>query len=383
AGLFPAGTRLAPRNAEAGFDVPAWDSLSAEARDLFARYMEVYAAMVDNVDQNLARLLDTIDAFGEFDNTIVVFTSDKGGPAEGGPSGTRSYFSQFIHGLDLPPDWNRDVARDPSLIGGPRMAIHYPRGWGRAADPAFGVYKGQTFAGGVRVPFVISWPAGLDAATAGEIRHPYQYVADLLPTLLELAQVERPAERAGRPAQPIDGVSFAPVLHSADASSTHYEQYAEHGGNRGFYRDGWKLLTLHRRGAPFDDREWQLFDVRKDPTETTNVAAEFPEKGQELAAAWEAAAWANTAVPLDEGSAYLRRIRRPDEDAWHAPVRLLPGTPTLERSRASKLIGLRSFAVEVRLTLRDGDQGVLVAHGDQGGGYSLYVEDGRLRFAYN
>jgi arylsulfatase len=252
-----------------------------------------------------------------------------------------------------------------------------------ASNTPFRLYKGQTFAGGVRVPFVISWPAGLDAATAGEVRHPYQYVADLLPTLLELAQVERPAERAGRPAQPIDGMSFAPVLHSVDASGTHYEQYAEHGGNRGFYRDGWKLLTLHRRGAPYDDQEWQLFDVRKDPTETTNVAAEFPEKVQELAAAWETAAWANTVFPLDDGSAYLRRIRRPDEDAWHAPVRLLPGTPTLERSRASKLISLRSFAVEVRVTQRDGDQGVLVAHGDQGGGYSLYVEDGRLRFAYN
>src|SRR5262249_20985363 len=298
-----AGTRLPPRNAEVGFDVPAWDALPAEERDLLARYMEVYAAMVDNVDQNLGRLLATVEALGELDNTIVAFTSDNGGTAEGGRRGSSSYFSQFIHGLDLPPEWTRDVARDPALIGGPRAAIHYPRGWGMASNTPFRLYKGQTFAGGVRVPFVISWPAGLDAATAGEIRHPYQYVADLLPTLLELAQVERPAERAGRPAQPIDGVSFAPVLHSADAPGTHFEPYAEQGGSRGFYRDGWKLLTLHRRGAPYDDREWQLFDVRKDPTETVNVAAEFPEKVQELAAAWEAAAWANTVFPLDDGSA--------------------------------------------------------------------------------
>jgi arylsulfatase len=119
AGLFPAGTRLAPRNAEAGFDVPAWDALPAEQQALFARYMEVYAAMVDNVDQNLGRLLGTVAALGELDNTIVVFTSDNGGTAEGGPGGTRSYLSQFTPGLDLPPEWRRDLARDPALLGGP------------------------------------------------------------------------------------------------------------------------------------------------------------------------------------------------------------------------------------------------------------------------
>jgi arylsulfatase A-like enzyme len=383
AGLFPEGTRLAPRNSEAGLDVPPWDSLSAEDQALFARYMEVYAAMVDNVDQNLGRLLATVEAFGELDNTIVLFTSDNGGTAEGGPRGTRSYFSQFVQNLTLPPEWQRDLPHDPALIGGPRLAIHYPRGWAMASNTPFRLYKTHIFAGGVRVPFLFSWPAGLGPTVEGGVRHQYQYVTDILPTLLALAGVDHPGERAGRPAQPIDGVSFAPVLRDAEARSTHPEQYAEHGGHRGYYRDGWKILTLHRPKTPYDDNEWQLFDVRKDPTETENLAAAFPEKVRELGAAWDAAAWANTVFPLDDGSGYLRSVRNPEEAEWQAPLRLLPGTPTVERYRASRLIQLRSFAVEIRLTRGVDDQGVLVAHGGQSGGYSLYVEQGRLWFAYN
>ena len=155
-GLFPAGTRLAPRNFEPGLEVPAWSDLPADEQRLFARFQEVYAAMVDNIDQNLGRLLATVEAFGELDNTIVVFTSDNGGTAEGGPRGTRSYFSQFAQVVmqrRLPDAWPRDVARNPDLIGGPQAAVHYPRGWGMASNTPFRLYKGHTFAGGVRVSF--------------------------------------------------------------------------------------------------------------------------------------------------------------------------------------------------------------------------------------
>ncbi|HEX8969294.1 MAG TPA: arylsulfatase, partial [Chloroflexota bacterium] len=381
-GLFPEGTRLAPRNFEPGMQVAAWSDLPEEQRLLFARYQEVYAAMVDNIDQNLARVLDTVDAFGELDNTIVVFTSDNGGTAEGGPVGTRSYFSQFAQVVmqqTLPDQWPRDVLRDPDLIGGPRAAVHYPRGWGMASNTPFRLYKGNTFAGGVRVPFLISWPAGL---TRRGIRHQYQYVTDLHATLIHLAGVPRPAERHGRQARDIDGVSFASILHDAAAPGTRFEQYSEVRGNRGFYRDGWKLLTLHGPGTAYSDQEWQLFDVRSDPTETVNLADDFPEKVRELAAAWEAAAWANTVYPLRDAASGPGR-QRPDHDEMAQPVRLLPGTPTLERHRSSRLIALRSFEVTIEVDHREGDNGVLVAHGDQGGGYSVYVESGRLWLAYN
>jgi hypothetical protein len=181
------------------------------------------------------------------------------------------------------------------------------------------------------------------------------------------------------PAKDVDGVSFRPVLSDAAAASTRFEQYSESRGNRGFYRDGWKLLTLHPPGTPYADQEWQLFNVRTDPTETTNVAAEFPDTVRELAAAWESAAWANTVFPLPDGPGR----RRPEEDDLAQPLRLLPGTPTLERFLSSRLIAMRSFAVAIECEHAAGDGGVLVAHGDQGGGYIVYVDAGHLRCAYN
>jgi arylsulfatase len=373
-GLFPPGTELPPRNHEAGHEVEAWADHSDEERALFARYMEVYAAMVDNVDQNLARLLGTIEALGDLENTVVVFTSDNGATEEGGATGSRSYYKKF-GGFTGMTGWNLDVDRDPELIGGPQMLVHYPRGWGMASNTPFRLYKSTTHAGGVRVPLIVSWPAGIPAGARGSTRDQYQYVTDLYPTLLDLAGV---APRDGR-----DGASFAGALREGSDASTHHEQYSECFGNRSFYRDGWKLVALHRRGAAYDDREWELYDITVDPTEVHDLAAEHPEKVQELAEGWEAAAWGNQVFPLDDGTGLLQLLRRPDDEAFHREVRLLPGTPTLERYRSQQLIAFRDFVVDVELEHGPLDEGVLVAHGDQGGGYSLYVESGRLHLAYN
>ncbi|GAB2726809.1 arylsulfatase [Nocardia thraciensis] len=376
-GLFPEGTRQKPRNTEPGYEAQEWDSLSAGEQHRFARYMEVYAAMVDNIDQNLGRLLDVVERLGELDDTIVVFTSDNGGTAEGGPVGTRSYLAEFARVDD--PDWVGDVPHDEELIGTARLGVHYPRGWGQASNTPFRFYKGQTFAGGVRVPFLVSWPKGLPA---NAIRREYVYVTDLAPTLLELAGLRRPTVRNGLTAKDFDGVSAASVLRDPRATSAHIEQYSEMTGHRGFYRDGWKLLALHEPGADIDDPRWQLFDVRTDPTELHDVAARFPEKVAELARAWDEAAWHNTVFPLLTRADLARR--RPEEARLARPLRLLPGTPTLERYRSQRLIAYRDFTVTAELGgYIPGDEGVLVAHGDPQGGYVLFLEDGQAIFGFN
>ena len=373
-GLFPEGTEMAPRNHEPGHEVQPWDEHDVEEQARFARYMETYAAMVDNVDQNLGRLLDVIDALGDADNTVVIFTSDNGATEEGGATGSRSYFKQF-GGLGAMTGWELDTPRDPDLIGGPRVLAHYPRGWGMASNTPFRLYKRSTHAGGVRVPMIVSWPGGTPADAQGTVRPQYQYVTDLFATVLELVGAPPVADQ--------DGASFAAAVTDGATASTHLEQYSECFGNRSFYRDGWKLVANHRRGAPYDESEWELYDITADPTEIHDLAAVERERVRELADAWEAAAWDNQVFPLDDGTGLLQVLRRPDDARFHEPVRILSGTPTLERYRSQRLIAFRSFAVDIELDHAAGDAGVLLAHGDQGGGYSVYVDDGELTFAYN
>ena len=383
AGLFDAGTTLPPFNFEPGKDVVSWDELTDDQRVLFARYMEVYAASVDNIDQSLGRLLDVIEEYGELDNTVVVFSSDNGASAEGGADGTRSYFSQFVHVPGLPADWDNDVERELDLIGGPRTTVHYPRGWGQASNTPFRLYKSDTFAGGIRVPLIVHWPdGGLRNTGDDRFRRQYVYVTDLAPTLLELAGVPRLTDRQGRPAMTEDGVSAAAILRDAAAPTLHRRQYTETGGNRGYFADGWKIVTNHRPGAPFEDSEWELYHVDSDPTETTNLAAAEPERLREMAAAWEAAAWQNTVFPLNDYSPALA-LHRPSDEYFARPVTIYPGTPTLERYRASRLVHLRDFTVTAKLFFTPGDRGVLVAHGDQGGGYALWIDDDAAHLSYN
>ena len=378
-GLFGPDVRPAHRNSEPGYDVPPWDELDPERRRRFARYMQVYAAMVRTVDDSLGRLLETVEQLGELDNTIVVFTSDNGGTAEGGPEGTRSYFAEFVKFADgVGPDgWEGDVDHPEELIGTARLGVHYPRGWGQVSNTPFRFYKGQTFAGGVRVPFVLSWPAGLPGARG--VREQFSFVTDVAPTLLDLAGASTPALRYGVPAQERDGLSQRAAWSDAAAPSARTRQYSEFRGHRGYYRDGWKLLSLHGRGDDPLAPRWQLFDNRSDPAETTDLAERYPDLVAELAAEWEHEAWRNTVVPIViDGS-----TRNPAERRLADPVRLLPGTPVLERYRSAKLVQYRDFRVDIDVEFADGADGVLVAHGDALGGYLVYIEDGAVVVGYN
>lgn len=381
--LFPEGTTLAPRNSEAGLDVEPWESLSEEKKQRFARYMEVYAAAIDNVDQNLGRLIDHLKRTGEYENTIIAFTSDNGGTGEGGADGTRSYFSQFVQAADLPERWQRDVPRDVEHIGGPRAHVHYPRGWAYASNTPFRFYKGHTFEGGIRAPLIVSWPAGLPRTGDDPgIRHQFTYVSDLGLTLLDLAEVPHLEQRHGNPAQETDGTPFSRALKDANSATVRREQYAEFFGNRAFFQDDWKIVTRHQFGAPYEDSEWELYHLGTDPAETNNLAEQHPDVVQRLADEWRRAAWRNTVYPLADDLS-LMSVRPSSELPLEDPVTLYPGTPTLERFRSAKLTALRSFSIEMSLEHSDGDAGVLVAHGDQGGGYVFYIEDGELRLSYN
>lgn len=376
-GVIGPEVAVAPRNTEEGDDVRPWDELSPTERALYARYMEVYAGAVDNIDQNLGRLLGALDELGERDNTIVIFTSDNGASREGEAEGTTAYYVHLLQGEDLDSDAER-----LEEIGGPTTTPHYPRGWAMVGSTPFRLYKLNTHAGGHSVPFIVSWPDRL-AAQAGELRGQYGHFTDVLPTLLDLVGVDRPDHRHGRPAKPLAGASFAPTLADPGAPSAHREQHYETFGHRGFYRDGWEVVTRHRPLTPFDDDEWELYDLTTDPTELRDLRAEHPDKLAELAAAWEQAAWQFQVYPLDEGASVKYLIRPPWVQVFAEPVTLIPGTPTLERWRSVQLIWFRAVRITASIDFSPGDQGYLVAHGDQGAGYGLYVLDDELHFVHN
>lgn len=378
-GVCAPDTRLPPRNSEAGHDVATWEDLGPRERELFARYMEVYAAMVDNLDQNFGVLRAALEEMGEWERTLVLFLSDNGASREGQELGTTSYHrTLFARDRD-------ELAFDHEridLVGGPRSLAHYPRGWAMASNTPFRLYKINTHAGGHQVPFLMSWPERL-RDHPGTWRRQYVHVTDIVPTVCDLLGITAPEHRRGFDLLPWNGTSFRPALYDPDAPTTHHEQYYESWGHRGYHRDGWDAVTLHQPGAPFSDEQWELFDLDADPTQTRNLSQEYPGRVAELREAFDKAAWANQVYPLDEGVG-LKGVIRPETDsAFETPVVLYPGIETLEWHRSLQLVSLRSFQAVVMLDYAKGDQGVLLAHGDQGGGYALYIEDDRLVYVHN
>jgi arylsulfatase len=215
------------------------------------------------------------------------------------------------------------------------------------------------------------------------VRRQYTHITDVLPTLADLIGVPLPAGRAGQPADPLAGTSFRPSLEDPAADQGHPEQYYECVGNRAYYKDGWEAVTTHRQLTPFTEDRWQLYHTETDPTQCDDLAAAEPGRVKDLAAAWEEAAWANQVFPLYEGTRLKYYLRPPHDADFTKPVRILAGTPTLERWRSSRLIAGRSFRITVDWDWQPGDEGVLVAHGEQGAGYLLYVEDGQLHLFVN
>lgn len=359
-----------------------WDDLEAGERELFARHMEAYAAAVDEIDQSLGRILARLEELGERDDTIVVVTSDNGGTAEGGASGTRSYFAQFGIDTPLPDGWISDVPRDPALIGGPRVFSQYPSGWARVSNTPFRAFKSTPYEGGVHAPLVLSWRNAPRAELAG-LRRQFIFVSDIAPTVLELVGVAPLDHRAGALAAEVDGRSFAPAL-ADPAAPARARQYFEVAGQRALYDGGLKAVSpvAPRQEEGAAGGRWELYDLRSDPTETMDLADREPETVSLLAARWRDEAWRNTVFPLDDDGA-LSSVRPETEAFLTEPVALPAFRPPLERYRSAKLTVLRSFRVEIEVETTALSSGVLLAHGDQGGGYSLTLDDGLLTLTYN
>jgi arylsulfatase len=376
-GLFPASTVMADRNSEPGYAVLKWDSLGEREKDVYARYMETYAAMVDSVDQSVGRLRRALQELAIDENTIFVFLSDNGASREGGPRGNTEHFRtgvRVFNGED-PNSFERDYRRR-GLIGSPRTMSHYPWGWAMVSNTPFRLYKGTTFAGGHQVPMILSWPQGI--TSRGEIRRQYGYVSDLLPTLMSLTGI-RGSDRGDT--RRMSGISLESVVERSDVPSPRTEQYYESRGHRAFYRSGWEAVTLHKTFADYSDDEWQLYHVADDVAQSVNLASEKQDMVLDLVAAWDRAAVTNQVYPLNDApwKSAAAHERNPAIDS----VTLSRDDHTLDPDQARLLVQNGSFHVTAHIAFSEGDAGILVAHGDQGGGYALFVESDELRLAYN
>lgn len=181
-GIVPAGTELPTDEGH----VPDWDSLPADHRRLYARMMEVYAGFLTHADAQIGRVLAALDELDELQNTVVVLVSDNGASGEAGPHGSVSEF-RFAQGRDEDLELNLRLI---DQLGGHRTYNHYPWGWAEAGNTPVRRFKRCTFEGGVRDPCIISWPAGL--GVEGAIRPQYCHAVDVLPTILDLLDLEPP-----------------------------------------------------------------------------------------------------------------------------------------------------------------------------------------------
>ncbi len=372
-GLLPAGTQLAPRNP----GVEPWDSLPENHRLLAARLQEAFAGFLSHTDEQIGRLVGALEALGQLDNTLLVLLSDNGASQEGGPFGVLNEWKFFNFLLESPDE----AVAHLDDIGGPNSHTNYPWGWAQAGNTPFKWYKQNTHEGGVHVPCVVHWPAGI--RRTGQ-RDQFHHVNDIAPTVYEAVGVTPPEVYRGYRQLPVTGTSMRYSFDDPDAPSAKLVQYYEMMGHRAIYREGWKAVTRHQAGIPYDDDTWELYHLDEDRSECDDQAQARPELLAELVALWWEEAEAHGVLPLDDRTIELFAARFRDHSP-HRQDRRYSYRPPLSRlpSQAGPAIGGRSFDLEATVERQAGEGGVLFASGSASSGLSLFVQDDHLVFDYN
>ena len=265
-GLMPADMTLPPIAA-----APAWDSLSADEQRMQSKKMAVYAGMLENVDANLGRLLAYLEEIGEADNTMILFTSDNGADNN---EQDKVFTEWYAKNFDLSYE----------AMGKPGSYVNYGPGWAGVSDTPLTLFKGSASEGGMRVPMIVHYPAGI---RSGVTTDAFAYVSDITPTLLEVAGVAAPSgSYDGRDVHPINGKSMLPFLRG-DAAEVHAGDDPvayELAGSAAVFLGKHKLI---RNNPPFGDKQWRLFRIDQDPIEVNDLSGAEPELYAEMMAAYE------------------------------------------------------------------------------------------------
>lgn len=373
-GVVPADTELAPRNP----GVPAWEELSGEQQRLYARFQEAYAAFLEHTDHEIGRFIQHLEHLGELDNTVFVLLSDNGASQEGQHHGSVNMATYENEEVDS-VEYNLRHIDD---IGTWRVQNNYPLGWAMVENTPLRRYKQNTHAGGVRDPLIISWPRHVTAH--GEVRSQFHHVADIVPTVLDAVGVQAPDTVNGVPQMPVHGTSMYYTFDSGGPSRKPV-QYFEMFGSRALWADGWKAVAYHEADSRYEDDRWELYHLDSDFSECHDLADRFPERLRSMIEQWWAEAGRYDVLPLDDRRFAARRAAaaaRPEAVRSKDRMTLWGGCSHVPNG-ATPFILDRSYTLTAHVECGPADEGVIVACGSVGGGYSFYLKDGHIHHEYN
>ena len=376
-------------------DVQDWNALSDDERKLYARMMEVFAGFLTHTDYHYGRLFDFLKTMGEWDNTLIMFISDNGASSEGGPTGSVNE-NKFFNNI---PDSLEENLRQIDELGGPSTFNHYAWGWTFAGNTPFRRWKRETYRGGISDPFIAHWPNGIQ--TKGEIRAQYAHAIDMVPTVLEALDIEAPTSIKGVTQSPIEGLSFAHAFNDANAPTRRLTQYFEMMGHRSIYHDGWRAVCPWPGpsfteaglffGAPIDKDKlaeldatgWELYNIEKDVAENHNIAAENRPKLIEMIATWYVEAGKYNVLPVDSRGVMRFADERPQIAVTRTSYTYYPGTQMVPINAGPNVLN-RPYSLTADVEIpKGGAEGALLSAGDVQGGFSFYVQDGKLQYVYN
>jgi arylsulfatase A-like enzyme len=390
-GIAPADAELSRHDP----DVKPWDQCSPDEKKLYARMMEVFAGFLTHTDNQIGQLLEFLKEIGEFDNTLIMVLSDNGASSEGGPKGSvnENLFFNFV-----PESLEENLAALDEL-GGPKYFNHYAWGWTWAGNTPFRRWKRETYRGGISDPFIVHWTKGIKAR--GEVRTQYAHAIDMVPTVLDVLDLEPPQSIKGVTQSPLEGVSLAQTFENAQAPSRRQTQYFEMLGHRSIYHDGWRAVcpwpgtSFTESGIPFgtpipaekltelDATAWELYHVVEDFAENYNVADENRPRLIEMIAQWYVEAGKYNVLPVDGRGQQRFADDRPQIAADRTSYTFYPGTQEVPVNAAAKITNRpHSITADVEIP-EGGAEGVLISQGGIDGGYSFYVKDGKLQYLYN
>jgi len=337
-----------------------WDEVTHKEWE--ARCMEVYCAMIDNMDRGIGRIVDQLKKNGQWENTVILFLQDNGACAETIGRAPDSVSAERSGGGARP-------RTGPNVMPGPADTyIAYGQGWANVSNTPFREYKHWVHEGGISTPLIAHWPTGISSTRQGQLEHQPGHLIDIMATCVELAKADYPSEFQGENIKPREGISLLPALNGMPIERSQ-PLFWEHEGNRAIREGRWKLVAK-------SDRPWELYDLETDRTELMNLATSHPERVRDLEEKWNAYAERANVLPL---GGWRGARAEPLQGTSKQRLELKAGD-RLSPQQSPPIQG-RALTITAKIELSgDSAHGVILAQGGTQHGVSLFLEKGKPIF---